>query len=45
MAFFKANKVIDRLNKMIDNAIEARSLLKMDLMKASCLRWKLNYHS
>lgn len=45
MAFFKANKVIDRLNKMIDNAIEGRPIENgFDESKLSALETKLSHY-
>ncbi|TKI47281.1 HAMP domain-containing histidine kinase [Lysinibacillus sphaericus] len=45
MAFFKANKVIDRLNKMIDNAIEGRPIENgFDESKLSALETKLAHY-
>lgn len=45
MAFFKANKVIERLNKMIDNAIEGRPIENgFDESKLSALETKLSHY-
>lgn len=45
MAFFKANKAIDRLNKMIDNAIEGRPIENgFDESKLSALETKLSHY-
>ena len=45
MVFFKANKVIERLNKMIDNAIEGRPIENgFDESKLSALETKLSHY-
>lgn len=45
MGFFKANKVIERLNKMIDNAIEGRPIENgFDESKLSALETKLSHY-
>jgi len=45
MSFFKANKVIERLNKMIDNAIEGRPIENgFDESKLSALETKLSHY-
>lgn len=45
MVFFKANKVIERLNKMIDNVIEGRPIENgFDESKLSALETKLSHY-